>query len=387
MKILSVFVFLCSITLHVIAQKHDTLNPYVYRANVLNGNVKDIFSDLPPHKESTYLELEWHKQANQNIEWENTYFFPERGYTFLYGNLGNDSVMGSVFSIYPSWYFSVLRTKRIGLLLKAGVGFAYFNKPFNLYNNPTNIFVGSNITNITNIGASLRIRLTNNLHVSTGASFVHFSNGHVKAPNVGINDNRYYLGLQYTPNQKTYTRIHPPKDDKNPLLYNVRLGLGLHESSSVIRPIGGQIYPIYNAAFYVSKQKNYHDFYIGLYFMYYEGFYNFIKHEDLYLNKEHINSMVISSFIGHEFLFKRFSFVQEIGQKIYNPLFNDYGPFQPEYIKGELTAKNILSARLGFFYYWLNDAKIQKNNLATGLFIKSNSVQADFVEINLSYSL
>ena len=54
-------------------------------------------------------------------------------------------------------------------------------------------------------------------------------------------------------------------------------------------------------------------------------------------------------------------------------------------VKGKITAKNILSARIGFFYYLLQPAMSQKQNLATGIFIKTNLEQADFVELNISY--
>jgi len=362
-------------------------NAYTYRLSFLSGKLLENYEGLPSYGKSNYFEFDIHRQANNYEIWKQSYFFPEIGASVLYGNLGNDSILGSVFSIYPSWYFNIYRTNRLGVLLKMGVGFSYFNKPFNLIDNPSNIFVGSHITNITSLGASVRIKIIEPIHLTAGFSLIHFSNGHVKLPNVGINDRRFHIGLQYTPHQKKYQRVKPCDYKKSPFLINVRTSIGLHEAGGTTRPIGGKKFAIYGISAYVSKQRNCNNYYVGLNAMYYSSYYNFIRLEDIHIGHERKNSMVMGSFLGHEFLFKRVSFAQEFIQKFYNPLYEDMKLYSPTDSESKIWLKKAFSFRLGFKYYWLGDAKEQKHNVSTGIFIKSNLAQADFVEFNINYSL
>ncbi len=359
---------------------------YLLRFHASQGKVINNFKELPPYSNSQYFECDLLRNTNGSKEWHAQYLFPEIGVSFLYGNLGNDSILGSMYSAYPTWYFHVFRTRKLGALIKAGVGFAYFNSPFNIHTNQKNIIIGSHITNITTFSFLLRYQLTQSIQLSSGVSFVHFSNGHLRIPNVGANDLRYSLGVHYAPMRENLPKARKTYDWDTTFNFNVRIGMGLHEMAGTIRPIGGKLFPIYCAAAYVSKQKGIHNMYVGLHAKYYEGFYNYIRIEDLYPGSEHVKSMVLSSFIGHEFLVGRWSFVQEIAQKFYNPFFNDISPYQPVEQKQKITAKNILSARIGFRYYVLKPAMQQKNNLAVGLFIKTNLAQSDYVECNVSYS-
>ena len=146
-----------------ISYAHDTLNQkqtYSFRFQSLQGKLQKNFEGLPPYSYSQYYEFDVLRNVNGSKEWHASYSFPETGVSFLYGDLGNDSVLGSVFSAYPTLYFNTFRTNKLGLLIKAGVGFAYFNTPFNMHTNTENIIIGSHITNITTLGLLLRYQLT-----------------------------------------------------------------------------------------------------------------------------------------------------------------------------------------------------------------------------------
>ena len=246
--------------------------------------------------------------------------------------------------------------------------------------------IGSRIAQITIISLDLNYQLTNHLTLSTGISVQHYSTGHVQIPNVGINIPSFNIGLKYFTKgyPKKFTRSDSLISYNNKVLFNARLGIGVHESASTIYPVGGPKYPIYNASVYLSKRvgviANIH---FGFHYNYYTSFYDFIIANEFYGSNQRIKSSTLITFAGLEFLIGKFGFVGQFGVFLYNPLIIDLQKLDNNTSGFKSASKRVSSNKLGVQYYLFDPIISTKKNPFIGLYLKANAGQADFVEFSI----
>lgn len=373
-------------TIYVTAQEsseNGALMPQ-FSFHYLHGNVwkaKDIDKN-----NSNYIQLSANlKTGTQDESFFKWYGCPNVGFTGLYGYLGTSDVLGSVFAIYPTWNYSFFDDKTIGMNVKLGTGFAWFNRPFDKIENPENKLIGSHASNITELSLGAWFEIAPQWRLEAAASFLHFSNGHTSIPNVGLNDMTAKIGVTYKPGAMTNMRLPrrrlPEKDTT--LKRTISLSLGRHELAMSEYPADGPNYSVYKLYVGVAKRlSNINELQIGLSSTYYEGFHTFIHLTDYYEHLQRLRSTVWTVHVGHEFLINRFGFVTDLGIKVLDPFYRDY--FLDNDWKSQWH-KALFAPKLGFKFYpiWNSFAK---QKLALGMYIKTNGGQADFVEYSLSYT-
>ncbi len=151
---------------------------------------------------------------------------------------------------------------------------------------------------------------------------------------------------------------------------------------------------------------------MGLYYRYYEHYYDYIKNDDdlvvekyQYFQEDPFKYATnFGVFITAELLMGYIGFEWEFGYNIYKPFYEiDFQLNQGFYwniyppngetetllilaeLEDDYAIKQALSARVGLKYYLFTNEKSPVNNLYLGVHINANAGQADFTELTLGY--
>ena len=93
--------------------------------------------------------------------------------------------------------------------------------------NPRNRAIGSNGTVYIDWGFYLQYLLSNNVDLTGGVSFTHFSNGRVREPNVGLNTVTPVVSVRYNFHEQRPVLVRrPPKEGFRPSWELVLIGAG-----------------------------------------------------------------------------------------------------------------------------------------------------------------
>lgn len=152
-----------------------------------------------PPAQSLGIELHLGRRLTGQKRWHEWYHYPTFGVSLLYFDLGNPTVFGSAWAIYPTWDIKLFGIEKASAMLQIGSGIAYLSHHFDPLSNPTNNAVGSHINNITAFKINTQYIFSKQYAASAGFSFTHFSNGASQLPNYGINIAGGNFRLIYTP--------------------------------------------------------------------------------------------------------------------------------------------------------------------------------------------
>ena len=360
-----------------------TITPH-FSLDFLHGNVLKA-KDIADKNGSNYIQLSGTlNTGTQPGSFFNWYYKPQIGFSGLVGFLGQKDVLGSVYAFYPTWNYSLFNAQTIGIQIKLGTGFAWFSKPYDKFDNPENELIGSHINNITEIGLGMWFRFLPEWQIEVGSSFLHFSNGHTAIPNMGLNDITAKIGVTYSPGtlQGSGTKVKELPLNDTRWKKTIAASLGRHELAYSVYPTDGPNYNIYKLYMGVSKRvTNINEVQFGVSTSFYDSYYTFIHLTDYYNHLQILGATEWSLHVGHEFLINRFGFVTDMGIKVFDPFYRSY------FLKKDpaLWYKAVFAPRVGFKFYPIWNS-FDSQNIAIGLFLKTNCGQADFVEYSLSYT-
>ncbi len=190
----------------------DSVANWIIRANIQHGLL------LPEYGFMSYISNDYVRGFEINIckptsgknIWEHLYRFPAFGVSFYYATMGNKSVFGDQYTVYPYYSLNILRRKRFDLSYQMGVGFSYATKKYNQDNNYQNLAIGSHFNIHYHADVIGKFRINKRLSAELGLSFSHISNANLSEPNVGLNFSTLTAGLAYgigKQNEKTAIRI------------------------------------------------------------------------------------------------------------------------------------------------------------------------------------
>ena len=308
--------FTCSILVS------QSLENYSLEANYFYGTFlrhnKNVAHLVVAHPEGFAFSL--NKKTFGEQTWHQLYNYPEWGITVLYQNF-NNPILDYNFGVYGHINFFFLKRK---LQFKLAQGIAYNNNPFDLQDNFKNIAYGSHLLASTYLGFNYHQNIiTNNWYLTTGVSFIHYSNGAIKTPNSGTNVFAFNLGIKYQDRFHTSTSYTNDsilsKNYKEPIKFNVIFRSGVNQSDFFNL---GQ-HPFYTFTGYVDKRINYKStFQFGA-----EYFISpFIKSEIEYLKASFPNRVEgnpdykrASFIVGHELRLGKFAIPTQIGYYFYRP--------------------------------------------------------------------
>lgn len=368
------------------AQREADGNVFFVAPAFRAGPILDIYSNLPDHGWAFSAEVNLGWQTTGRKYWHEPMKFPQLGILAAFTSLGNPDTLGNEYSLVPNLTYRIASFGPCELSLLAGFGFAWFDKPYDRINNPDNKFIGSRLTNKTMLGVNLDTRLGRSLFLSGGFEYLHYSNGHYQLPNVGINIPSFHLGLKYFVREypESFISSDSAGGTEKKWLFNVRLGLGIHEFGDPVKPTGGPWYPVYNGSLYLSRRlgpiMNLH---LGLHMNYYTSFYDYLAFNDLHEGDRTLRSMSLIAFGGLELLLGHFSFTGQMGAFLYNPTYAEIHDVHKDAVIPKEKLKRILSLKFGASWYLLTTRSSTRLNPWIGIFIKSNAGQADFSEISI----
>ena len=368
---------------HYESSTGGTITPH-FSLDFLHGNVLKA-KEIANKNGSNYIQLSGTlNTGTQPGSFYNWYYKPQIGFSGLVGFLGQKDVLGSVYAFYPTWNYSLLNEQTIGIQIKLGTGFAWFSKPYDKVDNPENELIGSHINNITEIGLELWFRFLPEWQMEVGSSFLHFSNGHTAIPNMGLNDITAKIGVTYSPGtlQGSGTKVKELPLNDTRWKKTIAASLGRHELAYSVYPTDGPNYNIYKLYMGVSKRvTNINEVQFGVSTSFYDSYYTFIHLTDYYNHLQILGATEWSLHVGHEFLINRFGFVTDMGIKVFDPFYRSY------FLKKDpsLWYKAVFAPRVGFKFYPIWNS-FDSQNIAIGMFLKTNCGQADFVEYSLSYT-
>jgi len=143
------------------------------------------------------LALQYGRQTDGSKEWEHVFNFPFFGVGFYTANFFNIDELGHPMALYGFLGLPVKRWQRSSLGYKLGFGLTYNWEPYDTYENPFNVAIGSYRTVYIDASIYYQYQLGKRWDLNAGFGFTHFSNGGTKKPNSGINLVSPFVELKY----------------------------------------------------------------------------------------------------------------------------------------------------------------------------------------------
>ncbi len=282
------------------------------------------------------------------------------GFGFQFMRFDSTS-LGSAFNL--SYFLEPLLWENavFQLRLRASGGLNIASKPYDEKTNASNPAFSSPINGYLGLGISTYFKVTNTTYVFANATYSHFSNGNTRNPNYGLNYPHLGIGVDYNFNTTS-------KPIGNTLFQKEkwRFDLGVFASNKSI-PILPQLrFWAYGAL----VQASYRTGPINAWTIALEGFRDHsmrmsVDSNIFYLNKE-VSINLGGLLIGHEFVFNRCIFSQQLGMYYFNQL--------PQDLVGR------------FYHRWGFNYKLNKQFMA-GLNLNANLEKAFLFDLRLVYSL
>lgn len=359
----------------------DTTTSRVYSVSLATGSILKNYPSFPDRGLMALGSASLGWQTYGHSAWQQDFRYPVLGLNIVAGSTGNQHVLGNLLAVMPylSWSSGDLWKKE----LKVGLGFAWYTKHFDALTNTDNTLIGSHLTNITMVEFGLSRRISSALALRFAFGFSHFSNGHTRLPNLGINSPIASLGIVLKEPERGRCILHL---DTLRSRFRILLeaGIGYHEFGESTEPVNGPLYKIYSVSSGVNfRASRLHNFYLLLTGSYYSSFRGFIERTDLFRDHQMINSSTLVLYLGHEFMAGHFSIDTRVGAYLFNPFRRRY---TKEILDQGYDGRIYNSNKLGVNYYLFNTKK-ERGNLRLGLYIKANMGQADFVEWQIGWLL
>lgn len=378
---------------------------YILIPELQLGKTMEANTGFPESKLQKGVLLSLGTTSNAYKEWSRRLGVPRVGLTMGAFDFGNIDKIGYAYTLMPFIEFSLLKTQNL-FHVQIGMGGAYIDTKFNPETNPFNLAV------TTDVNWSFRSFLYYNIYSTKltdwrlGIGYTHFSNGHTRLPNQGLNSFLFSLSSSIY-NKRIKKENLNIIDNKNQpsssveTFFETRFGLG----QNVLSRVYNTKKEVFSTAISAGRIiKSTYKFSFGAYYRFYEQYYDHIRYEERLVNEQvpefkddpYRYATNFGLFIGAELLIGHFGAEFNIGANIYKPFYAidwqlSQGFFaNGDYVKlGELDSyyklKKIVSSRLGMRYYLMNTANHPVNNFFIAAHINANLGQADFSELSLGY--
>lgn len=190
--LIPLFIFI-AIPLSILAQDNKYLS-----ASYFTGPVYDHrnISSILPMGTARGVGVEYLHSASGADKYHSRYRYPNFGYAAYYEDAGNRDVLGHAFSAAIVSQFHIIRQSLAQLNMNLQVGMGYNSKKFDSRDNPTNMLIGSHLSAFFRIAPELVLMPSGRVSPLLGLNFVHYSNGRIKLPNLGLNFAQINVGCR-----------------------------------------------------------------------------------------------------------------------------------------------------------------------------------------------
>lgn len=378
-----------------------------FTPEILIGKTLEANTGFPKTglQKAIFISFGKHNRTNKK-EWATRLNYPKTGISLGITNFGNMEKLGRTYTVIPFMEFPLLKKRTQKLNLHIALGGAYADTQHNIITNPFNQAISTKINWSFRSFLYRNILKDKNADWRFGLGYIHYSNGHTKLPNQGLNSLLASISAKVNSNKEKNQPIleEAKKINTSQTYFSIRTGIGQNALSKIFNN-KKEVY-----AFNVSAGKIINKTFKiggGIYYRYYEQYYDYIKNEDFLIkdkfpffkNKPFLYSSNLGFFATSELLIDHFGFEFDIGINIYKPFYQiayqlsqGYSPVkgnQSDVALGELDwyyeFKSSIAPKLGLKYYLFSTNKTPKYNFFLGAHINANLGQADFTELSIGY--
>ena len=373
---------------------------------LLVGETMEANTDFPESKLQKGVFLSLGTTSNSEKEWSRILGFPRVGFTIGFTDFGNSKNIGYAYTLMSFVEFDLLKKKNL-LSLNVGMGGAYIDTKYDPELNPFNLAVTTDVNWAFRSFVYYNVYASKIINWRLGLGYAHFSNGHTRLPNQGLNSFLLSISSSIYPHRNTNTSEELKteainySDSSSEVFLETRFGIG----QNVLSRVYNDKKEVFSVAISGGKIINStFKFSFGGYYRFYEQYYDHIVNEGRLINeqvphfkeKPYRYATNFGLFVGAELLMGHFGTELNLGANLYKPFYEiDWQLSQGfyangDYVKlGELNSyyktKKTISSRLGIRYYILNTSNHPKNNFFIAAHINANLGQADFSEFSVGY--
>lgn len=362
------YYFLLFVPLLVFPQEKQQ-GKYSIDAGYFYGNIvphsQAIQHLITAHPEGIIVSFNRHTFGEK--EWQYAYNYPDYGGSFHYQDMKNES-LGEMYSLYGHYNFYFLRRH---LVFRTGVGISYNTNPYDSETNFRNNAYGMSFMPSVYFMLNFQKRnLWKGLGLQAGFTFIHYSNGSLKAPNTSTNTFALNAGINYTLGKNENIHYLPVVPDSinywhQPIKYNIAVRGGICESDV----IGTGQYPYYALSFYADKRVGRKSaFQLGADFFWAKYLEEFIAFKARSFPEEGLDPDTdyrkAGIFAGHELFINNLSVEVQAGFYVYSPYKDTGGHYQ----------------RVGMKYYL-------SERVFSAVTLKSHGANAEVIEFALGVRL
>lgn len=313
-------------------------------------------------------EINYYFSTHTDNFYDVRYRFPKHGFGINYNYIWNHDVLGSACAAYSFMDFSLYEKNWFGLGLRVNAGLAYLTRKYDRETNPLNIAVSTNLCFYFNLGFNLVFKLPSDFALRLSPGFLHYSNGAVKKPNLGLNDVFVSLSLSKDICTKEFTRERKNYQD----------GLSPHEAWIMGTCVSSDEYSVgyegRGGGFISSTMAAGYNYQYGKIGKVGASLDMFYEENLMYYYNESEGGLVrqydkfgdvvrLGLSVGHQLVYRRFELVTCFGMYVFNTV-----------KKGDL-----IYTRIGGRYYCTNF-------MFVNLTLKAIGFKAQFIECGIGFS-
>ncbi|MCG9880821.1 MAG: acyloxyacyl hydrolase [Bacteroidia bacterium] len=282
------------------------------------------------------------------------------GYSLQYLKFSNDD-LGQVVNL--SYFIEpfLIDKPSFSLRIRAAGGLNYGSNPWNAVSNPINYAYSWPFNGYLGFGVHTHFRLNEQQAMFANATYGHFSNGNTRNPNFGLNYPFVGIGFEQKLMQKT-------RPLGKVLLYpeRWRFDIGILASNKSLPDYKHMRFWSYGLMANVSyRTGNLHAWTIGIEAFKDESMKFALKHHNVYYVNTY-DLRMLGLLAGHEFLFNRMIFSQQLGYYLHNEVPKEF---------------------IGNFYHRFGINYKLNKHLMLGLNLNSNMQKAYILDARLVFSL
>jgi hypothetical protein len=191
------------ITLSAALAQKDAHDSY-WTVNYLRGPVYDHrnLSGVLQLGITQGVGVEYLMRVDGSEPWHHYYRRPKLGVAAYYEDFNYPDVLGKAFSGALVADFHIVHRRIFDFDLNIQAGAAYLTKKFDAQTNNLNLYIGAKAAAFFRFGFELVAMPESRVAMVAGANFVHYSNGSMRQPNLGLNLCQLNLGARMRINKE-----------------------------------------------------------------------------------------------------------------------------------------------------------------------------------------
>ncbi len=340
---------------------------------------------FPDRKMEKSLQLNWNSQNfDFSKKWIHLFNYPTTGINLSYTDFGNPKEIGKAYAIAPFIEYNFKKDYLSNLYLKACLGVSYVNRQYDPVTNVNNMATSTPINAYFNLSMKFKTKFFEHWPITLGGGYVHYSNGHSKLPNKGINSAVLSLAYDFyfTKNtlKKPAQRLAIARSYQT--YFDFKNGMG---SQDFLHYKPEKNYVVSHALQGGVIIKDTYKLGLGLGFRFYRHYYDYIVENEMteFIDHPRWNASNLFLFISTEAMLNHVGLNIDVGLNIFKPFYKKHYELQYLPVNLNYDLKNLFLGRMGLKLYANNTSKLPQNNLYLGAHVNANLSQADFIEFSI----